>query len=137
MKAVVELQAISRNIHMLFVNSDCLWHWHFISVLFQGVWDNIVYIVTCNKHEGQELEPPFGRYFMDPLKPAPKPIQPPVKWERGLYSGGKTVGAWRWTCMVRAVPLISVSAYLACHGTTLTFDLCMVIGFKRHSQMWT
>jgi len=38
--------------------------------------------------------------------------------------------------MGRAVPLISVSAYLACHGTTLTFDLCMKIGFNRHSQMW-
>jgi hypothetical protein len=97
MKAVVELQAISRNILMLFVNSDCLCHRYFGSVLSRGVWDNVVYIATCNKHEGQELESPWGRDFMDPLKPAPRPIQPPVKWEPGLYSGGKAVGAWRVT----------------------------------------
>jgi hypothetical protein len=118
MKAVVELQTASRNILMLFLSSGCLWHWHFVSVLSRGVWDNVVYMATCNKQEGQELEPPWGRDFLDPFKPAPRPIQPPV--EPGLYPGGKAVGAWSWTCMGRTVPLISVSAYLAYHGTALT-----------------
>lgn len=77
---------------MMFVNSDYLWHCHFVSILSRGVWDNVVYIATGNKHEGQALEPPGGRDFMDSLKPAPRPIQPPVKWEPGLYPGDKAIG---------------------------------------------
>jgi len=67
MKAVVELQTASRNILMLFLSSGRLWHWHFVSVLSRGVWDNVVYMATCNKQKGQELEPPWGREISGPI----------------------------------------------------------------------
>jgi hypothetical protein len=39
--------------------------------------------------------PAWGRDFPHPSKSALEPNQPAVQWVLGLFSGGKTVKAWR------------------------------------------
>jgi hypothetical protein len=61
--------------------------------------------------------------------------QPPVQWAPGLFSGGKTAGAWRWYSPHQvprqkkstAIPLLPVWAFMTCSNVNFTFTF-----FSRH-----
>ena len=80
---------VSNTVYHLFTWSVC--------TLFQLVGQNIVLgIATFYWLDGPGIQSRWGQEIPHPSTPTLGPSQPPVKWALALFSGGKTVGAWRW-----------------------------------------
>jgi hypothetical protein len=56
--------------------------------------DSSVSIATRYQLDGQGMESRCGKDFPHPSRPALGPIQPPIQWVLGLFTGGKAAGAW-------------------------------------------
>jgi hypothetical protein len=57
--------------------------------------DSSVGLVTRYGLDGSGIECGWGRDFLHLCRPALGPIQPPVQWILGLFSGFKAAGTWR------------------------------------------
>jgi hypothetical protein len=52
-------------------------------------------IATSYRLDGTGIESRGGRDFPPPSRPALEPTLSPMQWVRGVFPGGKAVGAWR------------------------------------------
>jgi len=57
--------------------------------------DSSVGIATRYGLDGPGIESQWRRDFLHPSRPSLGPIQPPVEWGPGIFTGGKAAGPWR------------------------------------------
>lgn len=79
------------NLNNIIKSLQCILLW-----ITEDGWDSIFGISTHHGLDGQGLDPPWGRDFPYPSRPAPKPTQSLSKRVRGLFSGAKAAKAWCW-----------------------------------------
>jgi hypothetical protein len=59
-----------------------------------GGQDGVVGIATHHRLDRLQFKPFWGQDFPDLSRLVPRPTQPPLQWELGLFPRRKAVGAW-------------------------------------------
>ena len=98
--------------------------------------DNAVDIATRYGLDGPGIESRCGRDFPHPSRTALGPTQPPIQWVPGLFPWGKAAKAWLLPpshlgpmLKSRAVPVLSLRAFVACYRVNFTFTFIYIYIF--------
>jgi hypothetical protein len=95
---------------------------------------SVVGIATRYGLDGPGIDSRWGRDFPHPSRPALGPTQLPVRWVPGLSQGWPPTPIYvprSW--MGRAIPLLTLWAFVACYRENFTFTFyCFIVHLSLH-----